>query len=214
MNTISTKTAYRQLKEISTTGRAYPAEGAVFFIQHLKSLFIGHKIDAILNTQIADFHISVEINQILQKDIADYIEWEGPFVFIINNQRLFIDFSAPEHYELGINSQSISDIVDISSKNISELIKRRCNGQFTNISFLYDNNVIGQIIKDIKAIVDDRYKISHLLAIIIELENNVCLTISEEIDNPMLRVYSDINEAMQYITEQKEKTFNFYKNDS
>jgi len=212
MNTISTKTAYRQLKEISTTGRAYPAEGAVFFIQHLKSLFIGHKIDAILNTQIADFHISVEINQILQKDIADYIEWEGPFVFIINNQKLFIDFSAPEHYEIGINSQSIADIVDnISSVEISKLKKYGHDGQFVDISFLYGSDVIGQTIKNIYVIVDNKYQIAHLSAVIIELQNSVCLAISEEIDNPMLRVYSDKKEAMHSIAEQQRKNTEFYK---
>ena len=45
---------------------------------------------------------------------------------------------------------------------------------------------------------------------IIELQNSVCLAISEEIDNPMLRVYSDRKEAMQSIIEQQRKNTEFY----
>lgn len=214
MEYLSVKTAYNELRELSSTGEAYPADGAIFLIKEFKHLFIGHKLEKILNTWIADIHLPLETGQILQQNIADDIEWEGPFVFIINNQKLFIDFSAPEHYEIGINSRSIVDIADISSVEISKLKKYRHDGQFVDISFLYGSDVIEQIIKDIHVIVDNRYPITHLSAVIIELQNNRCLVISEEIDNPMLRIYHGITEAIAAIDKQKEQNFRFYKKNS
>lgn len=212
MGIISIKTAYNGLKELSSTGKSYPADGAILLISQLKNLFIGYSLDKILNTWIADYPFSIQSKQILQKEWADDIEWEGPFVFIINNQKLFIDFSAPEHYEIGINSRSIADIVDnISSVGISKIEKYGHDGQFIDISFLYGSDVVGQIIKDICVIVDNKHPIAHLSAVIIELQNSVCLAISEEIDNPMLRVYSDRKEAMQSIIEQQRKNTEFYK---
>lgn len=212
MEYISVKTAYNELRELATTGKAYPADGAIFLIQEFKHLFVGYKLEKILNTWIADIHSSVNESQFLQKNMVDDIEWEGPFVFIINNQKLFIDFSAPEHYEIGINSRSVVDVVDnISSVRISKLKKYGHDGQFVDISFLYDSDVIGQIIKDIYVVVDNKYQIAHLSAVIIELQNSVCLAISEEIDNPMLRVYSDKKEVMHSIAEQQRKNTEFYK---
>lgn len=211
MNTISIKTSYNQIKKLSTTGKAYPADGAVYLIKKFKYLFIGYTLDAILNTHISDYHFSIKNKKQLHQSIRDNIEWAGPFVFIINNQKLFIKFSAPEHYEIGINSQNISDIIDISSQNIDELKKYGYNGQFIDITFLYNNEIIGQTVKDIHTIIDNRYEVSHLTAIIIELQNNYCLSISEEVDNPMLRVYQDITKAISSINIQKEKNFEFYK---
>ncbi|MBQ8482523.1 MAG: hypothetical protein IJ532_08335 [Alphaproteobacteria bacterium] len=214
MEYLSVKTAYNELKELSSTGKAYPAEGAIFLIKEFKQLFIGCKLEKILNTWITDIHFSFETNQILQQNMADDIEWEGPFVFIINGQKLFIDFSAPKHYEIGINFQSIVDIVDISSVEISKLKKYRHDGYFVDISFLYDSDVIEQTIKDISVVTDNRYPITHLSAVIIELQNNVCLVVSEEIDNPMLRIYHSITEAMEAIDKEKEQNFRFYKKNS
>lgn len=142
-------------------------------------------------------------NQTLQKDLANYIEWEGPFVFIINNQRLFIDFSAPKHYNIGINSQDIHEIINISAKNVSEIEMCRPNGQFLDLSFLYGPEIIGQNVRDIHTVVDDKSVISSLSSVIIELQNNFCLVISEEIDNPMLRIYANIKEALEAIDKLK-----------
>lgn len=203
------KTAYNELKELSTAGIAYPADGAFFLIQTCKHLFIGHKIDKILNTWIADFHFPVEENKTLQKDYADSLEWEGPFVFVINNQKIFINFSAPEHYEIGINSQNITEIIDISSKNIVELKKYTDKGKFVDISFLYDD-FMKQKIKDIHAIIDKRNKIAGLAAILFELQNSVCFVVSEEIDNPKIRVYANKRDALTAIDKQKEQNCKFY----
>ena len=211
MNTVSIKTAYHGLKEFSSTGKAYPADGAVTFIQQFKHLFIGNKLNAILNTWIADTRFSYQMQQNFQQDMADDIEWEGPFVLTIGSQKLFIDFSAPEQYEIGINSQSIAKTIDICSTTISELEKNANNEQFVDISPLYNHNVIGQVIRDIHVVVDNRYTITHLVSIIVELQNCFCLVFSEEIDNPMMRVYSNIDKALDVVEKIKEQNFNFYK---
>lgn len=195
MNNISIKTAYNHLKEFSTGGSSYPPEGALSILYLLKQLFTGRKLEQILNTWASVSQEPVNINQTLQTDMADDIEWEGPFVFVINKQNLFLNFSAPKHYEIGINSQSINDIVDISSKPVSELEKYGRHGQFVDISFLYGDKIIGQTIKDIHMVIKDKNERAFLSAVVIELQNNVCLVVSEELDNPMLRIYEDLNKA-------------------
>ena len=198
MEKISIKTAYNNLGAVYAAEKPYPADGAVFFVNHIKQLLIGHSIDKILNTWIADYHIPVNQEQTLQKHMVNDMEWEGPFVFIINGQNLLVDFSSPHHYEIGINSCNITDIVNISSFAMAELQKYGHNGQFVDISFLYGDKIIGQTIRDIHTLTN-RCQPECLYAILIELQNNTCLVISEEIDNPMLRIYTDMKEAIKAI---------------
>ncbi len=207
MPKISIKTVYRDINELSATGNSYPAEGAIFLLRQLKPLLVGYKLDKILNTWLADYRFSAQPNQILQQNVANDIEWEGPFVFVINGQYLFIDFWAPKRYQIGINSENITEIANVASMSISDLEKYRYDGKFVDISSLYGNDVIGQIVQDFHTIVDDKY--NSLSAVIIELKNGVSLVVSEEIDDPMLRVYQNIQQAKEAITEQQKISSKF-----
>jgi len=207
MTKISIKTAYNDINEFAATGKSYPADGAVFLVKQLKPLLVGHKLDKILNTWLADYRFPAQPDQTLQQSVINDIEWEGPFVFVINGQHVFMDFGAPGRYQIGINSENIAEIATVTSMNISELEQYGHNGKFVDISSLYGNDIIGQNVQDLHTIVDDRH--NRLSAVIIELKNGVSLVVSEETDDPMLRVYQNIQQAKKAIAEQQKDTFKF-----
>ena len=76
--------------------------------------------------------------------------------------------------------------------------KLKSANQFLDISFLYPQ-IIGTEIDDIEIIQDETNDYPILLAVLIGLHNGLCLTISEEIDNPMLRIFSNKQEAEKTI---------------
>ena len=120
------------------------------------------------------------------------------FVFVIDNQYLSVLFTAPQHYEIGLNSLCLEDIVSIEKRSFAEIQKLKSENQFLDISFLYPQ-LIGAEIDDIEIIQDETKEYPILLAVLIRLHNGLCLTISEEIDNPMLRVFSNKQEAKKTI---------------
>ena len=198
MNKISIKTAYYQMKNLSAMGKAFPSKGADFLIQSVKPLLVGKKIEQILNTSIWDWHCSINSDHVLQQSMADEIEWHGPFVFVIDNQYLSVLFTAPQHYEIGLNSLCLEDIVSIEKRSFAEIQKLKSENQFLDISFLYPQ-IIGTEIDDIEIIQDETKDYPTLLAVLIRLHNGLYLTVSEEIDNPMLRVFSNKQEAKKTI---------------
>ena len=76
--------------------------------------------------------------------------------------------------------------------------KLKSENQFLDISFLYPQ-IIGTEIDDIEIIQDETKEYPILLAVLIRLKNGLYLTVSEEIDNPMLRVFSNKQEAKKTI---------------
>lgn len=182
MQKISIQTAYAKGQKLKSK---FPADGAEFIIKSIKSLLIGQKLTAIFNSNFDLDVLDVNENDILHPQHRDRYNWENAFIFKIGENFLSIDFAAYYCYEIGLNGKNISPCIDIQNVPIKDISKLKdCS---MDISYLY-KDILGNKIKNIYPLLSaDKL---YLTAVVLELDNNYCLIIKEDIDNPKLEVVS------------------------
>lgn len=190
MEKISIQTAYTKGQKLKSK---FPAAGATFIIKSIKSLLIGQKLTAIFNSKF-DLDVSdINENDILHPQHRDKYNWEQTFIFEIGGNFLSIDFAAYYCYEIGLNSHDVSSYTNIQNLPIKDISKLK--NSYMDISFLY-KDILGNKIKNIYPLLSaDKL---YLTAVVLELDNNYCLIIKEDIDTPKLEVISS-----QFINKDK-----------
>lgn len=190
MEKISIQTAYTKGQKLKSK---FPAAGATFIIKSIKSLLIGQKLTAIFNSKF-DLDVSdINENDILHPQHRDKYNWEQTFIFEIGGNFLSIDFAAYYCYEIELNSHDVSSYTNIQNLPIKDISKLK--NSYMDISFLY-KDILGNKIKNIYPLLSaDKL---YLTAVVLELDNNYCLIIKEDIDTPKLEVISS-----QFINKDK-----------
>ena len=182
MQKISIQTAYTKEQKLKSK---FPVAGAEFILKSIKPLLIGQKLTAIFNSKfdldIADFNE----NDVLIPEKREEYNWEKAFIFEIGENSLTIDFSAYYCYEIGLNNRDVSSCIDIQNLPIKKFSKLK--DDYMNISFLY-KDVVGCEIKNIYPILSEDNL--YLSAVALELNNDCCIIIRQDIDNPKLEIVS------------------------
>ena len=180
MQKISIQTAYAKGQKLKSK---FPVVGAEFILKSIKSLLVGQKLTAIFNSKF-DLDISnFNENDILLPENREEYNWEKAFIFEIGENFLSVDFSAYYCYEIGLNNTDVSSCIDIQNLPIKKFSKLKDG--YMNISFLY-KDVIGCEIKNIYPILSEDNL--YLSAVVLELNNDCCIIIRQDIDNPKLEI--------------------------
>ena len=193
----SVKTPFYGNRNIyNMTGMPYPIDEARRLLAEIKELIIGHRLEKVLVRGINNDSYELSDTEPISEYNFNLYDWEGPFIFIINEQQFEVDMSAPNHYELALNTIEFKNIVETKNEPEEKFgdlwVNQKDNVEYLNISQIFEDNVLKQKITDIELTAgngDDEYQ--YLENIIIKFDNGQSLLIEEGIDNPMIKIISE-----------------------
>ena len=170
----------------------YPIDKAKNLVETAKILLIGQKINKILAYGWNGYYEDVipsKTHPLLRENL-DIYDWEGHFVFIIGEEKFEVALYEPNHYEIGLNTKVVDNVVD--TRNIPEAalenLLAQNSIQYLDISHLFEDDIIGKKVKDIILAANSGDEYDYLGNVIIVLENGLKLLIDMALDNPGLHV--------------------------
>ena len=195
---LKTKYTYEDVTEI---GYGFPADEAKSFIKTVRPFLVGKTLKQIL---VSGFYYGGEDAdktetypewekrtrvEYKEERFYNFMEWEDPIILKIGDEQLEISFSQPDRYIFSFNTLKTERITDTSKIPLMSARKRK--DSFLDVTYLYDETVIGQQIKDIELVCDtdsDEPSYEYVDKIVITLNNDIKMYVQDMCDSACIEI--------------------------
>ncbi len=185
-------------------GDGFPVDEAMRFIAEIHPYLIGQTLNQVLingfyfcNGKVLRKETYAEWEKRVQQAAHvtyNYMQWEGPLIFLIGENQLEIDLWQPDRYELSLNKLDVTLVKEtkgIPLKSYVDNAYPHNRQEFYDITCLYEKEAIGQKVISIDA-VSGKYDddMEFLADINIVLENGVKFVVRDMLDSASITVVS------------------------